>query len=60
MQMIFMRKARLDSLEFPRAFILVGNLFIPLYSLPIRLSQVKVLSYIIDNQQAYMLVKATA
>ena len=56
MQMIFMRKARLDSLEFPRAFILVGNLFIPLYSLPIRLSQVKVLSYIIDNQQAYMLV----
>ena len=54
MQMIFMRKARLDSLEFLRAFILVGNLFISLYS------RVKVLSYLIYNQQAYMLFKATA
>jgi len=60
MQMIFMRKARLDSLEFLRAFILVGNLFISLYSLLVRLSQVKVLSYLIYNQQAYMLFKATA
>ena len=60
MQMIFMRKERLDSLEFLRAFILVGNLFISLYSLLVRLSQVKVLSYLIYNQQAYMLFKATA